>query len=319
MTCGPHKRIPVGISSCLLGQPVRYDGGHKRDAWLVDVLGRYFEYLPLCPEVAIGMGTPREPIRLTGDPSRPRAEGVQIDAFDATEKLIDYAHSVMATTPRISGYIFKRGSPSCGMQGVKVYNGIGKPGATSSGLYAGVVMRARPAMPVAEEGHLNDPCLRENFVERVYVYERWQRLWDEEVTPSRLIDFHTRHKMLLLSRSEDHYRHLGRLIAETGMRDTKALACEYIESLMDGLKRRATRRRHSNVLRQVMGRLRTSIDDDDQAQINKLIDDYRQGSIPLSVPTKRIEHHLRRHPDGDIAFRIYLNPHPADLRLRKHL
>lgn len=175
MIRGSHERILVGISSCLLGQPVRYDGGHKRDGYLIEVLGKHFEFLPLCPEVAIGMGIPRPPIRLTGDPSRPRAVGVQVDGLDVTDELIAYAHSVMASRPQISGYIFKQGSPTCGMAQVAVYNERGESHATSSGLYAGVVMGALPSMPVAEEGRLTDAALRDRFVERVYSYHNRQR------------------------------------------------------------------------------------------------------------------------------------------------
>ena len=180
MACDPKRRIPVGISSCLLGQPVRYDGGHKRSSLLIDELGRYFEYLPFCPEIAIGLGTPRSPIRLTGAPSQPRAVGIEIDCFDVTEKLIGYAQSVVETCPRISGYVFKAGSPSCGMAGVEVYDERGIPDGTSSGLYARVVMRAWPSMPVEEEGRLSDPIVRDEFVERVYAYNRWQSLGGQE-------------------------------------------------------------------------------------------------------------------------------------------
>ena len=170
-----QRRIPIGISSCLLGHPVRYDGGHKRDADIIEVLGKPFEFLPFCPEVAIGMGAPRAPIRLTGDPSRPRAVGVPVDNLDVTEELIDYAHTIIATRPRISGYIFKQGSPTCGMAQVTVYNEQEESHATSSGLYAGVVMGALPSMPVAEEGRLTDDTFRDRFVERVYSYHNRQR------------------------------------------------------------------------------------------------------------------------------------------------
>ena len=184
MAWDPKRRIPVGISSCLLGQPVRYDGGHKHNSLLVHELGKCFEYLPFCPEVAIGLGTPRSPIRLTGAPSQPRAvtRAVerQIDCFDVTEKLVDYARSVLETCPRISGYVFKAGSPSCGMAGVEVYDEKGMPSGTSSWIYAWVVMRAWPSMPVEEEGRLRDPIIRDGFVERIYAYNRWQSLGDQE-------------------------------------------------------------------------------------------------------------------------------------------
>lgn len=315
----PESRIRIGISSCLLGESVRYDSGHKRDAYINDVLAKHFEYIPYCPEVAIGMGIPRPPIRLVGDPAKPRAVGVKVEGIDVTEQLIDYANSVVADLPPISGYLFKRGSPSCGMERVKVYTEKGMPNATASGLYAGIVMDAFPNLPVEEEGRLNDPVLRESFVERVYVYDRWQRLRDEALTPAKLVDFHTRHKLLVLSHSEVHYRRLGRLVADAGLCDMQALSDEYFSTLMEGLKRRATRRRHSNVLQHIMGYLKRSIDGGDKAELNRVIDAYREGTLPLIVPMKLIEHHFRRHPDDYVALQIYLSPHPAELGLRNHL
>ena len=319
MNSKAESRVRIGISSCLLGESVRFDAGHKRDPYINDVLARHFEYVPYCPEVAIGMGIPRPPIRLVGGPQQPRAIGVRVEGIDVTDNIIDYAHSVLADLPPISGYLFKRGSPSCGMERVKVYTDEGVPNASTSGLYAGIVIRALPNLPVEEEGRLNDPVLRENFVERVYVYDRWQRLCKERLTPARFVEFHTRNKLLLLSHSEIHYRRLGRLVADAGIRDTQELADEYVSILMDGLKRRATRRRHSNVLQHIMGYLKRSIDSGDKAELNRVIDEYRQGMVPLIVPMKLIDHHFRHHPDDYIALQFYLDPHPADLGLRNHL
>lgn len=189
MTRDPGTRIPIGISSCLLGEAVRYDGGHKRDSFLVDVLGEFFEYLPFCPEVAIGMGTPRPPIRLVGDPSRPRAVGAEDDTVDVTEEIIHYARSVVATSPPISGYVFKGGSPSCGMAGVTVYAGKLPREETASGLYAGVVMGSLPLLPVEEEARLGDPILLESFLERVLVYDRWRQLPEGGPSAAALEEF----------------------------------------------------------------------------------------------------------------------------------
>ena len=319
MSSTSQSRIPVGISSCLLGESVRYDGGHKRDAYLVDVLGKFFEYVPYCPEVAIGLGTPRPPIRLTGDASSPRAVGIKNPQLDATDDLLEYARSVVAKAPRLCGYVFKRGSPSCGMERVKVYDARGMPAGTSSGIYAGAVMRSLAPLPVEEEGRLCDPVLRESFVTRVYVCDRWQRTNSEGLTPATLVDFHTRHKFLLLSHSEVHYRQLGRLVADSGNRDIESLSQEYFVTLMDGLQRRATRRRHSNVLQHIMGFLKRSIDAGDKAELNAVIDEYRNASVPLIVPMKLIEHHFRRHPDDYMALQVYLHPYPAELGLRNHL
>lgn len=182
----PYTRIPIGISSCLLGEAVRYDGGHKRNALIVDVLGEYFEYLPYCPEVAIGMGTPRPPIRLVGDPSRPRAVGVENDTVDVTEEIIGYAHSVVAASPPMSGYVFKSGSPSCGVAGVKVYDGERPREEGASGLYAGVLMDSLPSLPVEEESRLDDPVILEDFVKRVIVYDCRRRLGEGKIDESEL-------------------------------------------------------------------------------------------------------------------------------------
>jgi uncharacterized protein YbbK (DUF523 family) len=176
----PKRRIPVGISSCLLGQPVRYDGGHKRNSLLLDELGEFFEYLPFCPEVAIGLGTPRAPIRLTGTPSQPRAVVTLTEGVDVTAKLVDYAREVVKTCPRISGYVFKAGSPSCGVAGVQVYDGQCVLSETSSGVYARSVMQAWPSLPVEEEGRLRDPTIRDRFLERVYAYNRRQESDNQE-------------------------------------------------------------------------------------------------------------------------------------------
>ena len=319
MSSKSPSRIPIGISSCLLGESVRYDGGHKRNAYLVDVLGKYFEFIPFCPEVAIGLGTPRPPIRLTGNASSPRAVGVKNPQLDVSDALMDYARSVVADAPRLCGYVLKRGSPSCGMERVKVYDSNGMPSGFSSGLYAGVIMRAFPTLPVEEEGRLSDPILRESFVTRVFVLVRWQHATCDGMTPGKLVDFHTRHKYLLLSHSEVHYRQLGRLVADAGNREIDSLSNEYLAVLMDGLKRRATRRRHSNVLQHIMGYLKRSIDAGDKAELACAIDEYRNGTVPLVVPMKLVEHHFRRHPNDYIALQAYMNPYPAELGLRNHL
>ena len=319
MSSTSQSRIPVGISSCLLGESVRYDGGHKRNAYLVDELGKFFEYVPYCPEVAIGLGTPRPPIRLSGDASSPRAVGIKDPRIDVTDELAGYADSVVAKAPRLCGYVFKRGSPSCGMQRVKVYDASGMPGGTASGIYAGTIMRAFPTLPMEEEGRLSDAVLRESFVARVYVYDRWQRASGTGMTAAKLVDFHTRHKFLLLSHSEVHYRQLGRLVADAGNRDIESLSREYFAALMDGLRRRATRRRHSNVLQHIVGFLKRSIDTGDKAELTAVIDEYRSGSVPLIVPMKLIGHHFRRHPDDYMALQVYLEPYPAELGLRNHL
>ncbi len=313
------RRIRIGISSCLLGEAVRYDSGHKQNRYITQILGRFFEFVPSCPEVAIGLGVPRPPIRLLGNPENPRAVGVTDSTFDVTDKLDDYARSRVQLTHAFSGYIFKRGSPSCGMERVKVFDSTGMPSTHGAGIFAKRLMEEIPLMPVEEEGRLTDPVLRENFVTRVYVYHRWQRMRKTGITAARLVEFHTRHKMLIRSYGEIGYRRLGRLVAEAGTGDIDELADEYLDVLMKTLKRPATRKQHSNVLSHLAGYLKRDIDAGDKAELVRLIDDYRLGRVPLVVPITMLKHHFRRRPDPYVGHQYYLEPHPEELQLRNFI
>lgn len=312
-------RIPVGISSCLLGEEVRYDGGHKLDRYVTGVLGRWFEYVPFCPEALAGLGIPRPPIRLAGDPAAPRAVRVGDDSFDVTEALAATARRVVPEVAGLRGYIFKRASPSCGMERVKVYHAPGKSPRMGRGLFARAVMDAYPLLPCEEEGRLNDPTLRESFVERVFALDRWRRTMAEGFTPGRLVSFHTRHKLLLLSHSEVHYRAAGRLVADAGRRDRTTLAGEYLATFMEGMRRQATRRRHANVLQHLAGYLKRRIDSGDRQALAALIDEYRTGAVPLVVPIRFLRHHFRRAPDRYAEMQHYLEPCPDALGIRNHL
>ena len=317
----PPQRIAVGISSCLLGEEVRYDGGHKLDRYVTGVLGRWFEYVAFCPEALAGLGIPRPPIRLAGEPDAPRAVRVGDDSVDVTEALEATARQVVPRLAALRGYIFKRASPSCGMERVKVYQAPGRAPRMGRGIFAHAVMAAYPLLPCEEEGRLNDPSLRESFVERVFALDRWRRTMAEGVTPARLVDFHTRHKLLLLSHSEVHYRAAGRLVAGAGRRDRDrvALAGEYLGTFMDGMQRRATRRRHANVLQHLAGYLKRRIDSADRQALAALIEEYRTGAIPLVVPIRLLRDHFRRAPDRYVEMQHYLEPCPDALGLRNHL
>lgn len=315
----PAHRIRVGISSCLLGQAVRYDSGHKQNRYITQILGRFFEFVPACPEVAIGLGVPRPPIRLQGDPDDPRAVGVTDSTFDVTDRLDEYARSRVKMTRALSGYIFKRGSPSCGMERVKVFDSNGIPSAHGAGTFARRLMDEIPLMPVEEEGRLTDPVLRENFICRLYVYHRWQRAQAERITAGRLVEFHTRHKMLIRTHGEVGYGRLGQLVAEAGSRDMPELADEYIDVLMKTIKRPATRNQHGNVLSHLSGYLKRKIDSGDKAELVRLIDEYRLGRVPLVVPVTMLKHHFRRFPDPYVGFQFYLEPHPEEMQLRNFI
>jgi len=313
------EAIRIGISSCLLGEEVRFDKGHKRDGFITGTLTRYFEFVPVCPEVAIGMGVPREPIRLVGEPESPRAVGVRSESLDVTEALAEYGRRMAGELDPLSGYVFKSGSPSCGMERVKIYAGKGPASKNGVGLYAREIMRAQPLLPVEEEGRLNDPVLRENFIERVFAYRRWQKVVEAGLTPAGLVAFHTAHKLSLMAHGAEPLRRLGRLVADAGRRSIGELSEEYIRGFMEAMKRRATRKRHANVLMHLMGYLKGRLESEDKAELRELIDAYRLGYVPLVVPITLLNHHFRRHPDPYVAGQVYLEPHPKELMLRNHV
>jgi uncharacterized protein YbbK (DUF523 family) len=248
----PKPRL--GISACLLGEKVRYDGGDKRDRFLTDTFGLHVEWIPVCPELEVGMGVPREPVRLVGNVSDSRMIAER-SGKDWTSNMQRFASERVRTLNELelSGYIFKKDSPSCGMERVRVYNRDGIPNRAGRGLFASAVMRELPLLPVEEEGRLNDPILRENFVERIFAYHRWQRYAHQRKSVRSLVDFHTRHKLLVLAHSEPHYRKLGRIVAEAKQSPIAAAYEQYSRLFMEGLARHATAKKHGNVLEHMMG------------------------------------------------------------------
>lgn len=310
------EKLPVGISSCLLGQAVRFNGSHKKSSYVTDTLQQYFDFVPLCPEVAIGLGVPREPIRLVGDAAKPKAIGTKDPALDVTDALAAYGMQMARRLQHLSGYIFKRASPSCGMERVKVYDHNGVPSASGAGVYARAIMETLPTLPVEEEGRLMDAALRENFIERVYIYHRWQKIVASGITAQKLVEFHTAHKFIILSRGQVGCRVLGRLVARAGSEDIGMLAEHYIHELMVVLKTRATRKRHTDVLQHLMGYLKRHLDAVDKAELQALIEAYRQGEIPLIVPVTMLRYCLRRFPNAYLTLQKYMAPYPDALSLR---
>jgi uncharacterized protein YbgA (DUF1722 family)/uncharacterized protein YbbK (DUF523 family) len=307
-------KIPVGISSCLLGQPVRYDGGHKQDSYIVGTLAEFFDFKAFCPEVAIGMGTPRPTIQLAKKDNDIRSVGVKNPDVDVTDALRDYANQQKTVHGDLCGYILKKDSPSCGMERVKVYvNTNGQPQKIGVGIYAQAMMANNPLLPVEEEGRLGDPRLRENFIQRVYVLHRWKQLVEEGLTPSRLTRFHARHKLIIMS--HDSYADLGRLLAGVTKSNVDKVGSQYIAQLMPLLKILASRKSHVNVLQHIQGYLKKDLAADDKAELCELLEDYRQGKVPLIVPLALLKHHFRKNPDPYIEDSYYMSPYPAELRL----
>ncbi|KAA3631344.1 MAG: DUF1722 domain-containing protein [Proteobacteria bacterium] len=264
---------------------------------------------------------PRPPIRLGGaDPARPRAVGVRDPSVDVTARLEDYANSTVDAVSALNGFILKKDSPSCGMERVKLYpeNG-GAAARNTSGVFARVLYERLPLLPMEEEGRLNDPVLRENFVTRVFVHRRWQDLLASGLTPVALLDFHTRHKYLTMAHSIAAYERLGRLLSDLSRGPVERVARDYFEQLMHALKRRATRKRHYNVMQHIMGYLKKRIDGADKAELLDAIDRYKREEVPLVVPITLLRHYFRVHPDPYVQNQVYLNPHPDPLRLRNHI
>ncbi len=310
------KKIPIGISSCLLGQNVRFDGGHKRDSYIVGTLGEYFDFHAICPEVAIGLGTPRPTIHLVKIADSIRCVGIKEPENDVTERLRDYAAELRPIHADLCGYIVKKDSPSCGMARVKVFTG-GQPHRNGVGIYTEEMMRNNPLMPVEEEGRLGDAGLRENFIQRVYVLHRWKQMLEKGLTVSGLTAFHARHKLIIMSHGD--YRDMGKLIAAATKEDLAVVAGQYILLLMTVLKTVVNRANHVNVLQHIQGYLKKELTAGDKAELCEMIERYRRGEIPLIVPLTLLKHHFRKAPDPYIENSYYMSPYPQELSLINEL
>jgi uncharacterized protein YbgA (DUF1722 family)/uncharacterized protein YbbK (DUF523 family) len=313
-------KIPVGISSCLLGDQVRFDGGHKRHRFVTDVLGDYVQWVPSCPEVGAGMGVPRESIRLVRAGEGVRALGNRSDD-DYTEGLARYSERRVAQLApmRLRGYVLKKDSPSCGMERVRLYDENGVPARTGVGIFAERLMEQSPNLPVEEEGRLNDPRIRENFITRLFTYDRWLRLVESGPSPGDIVEFHTQHKMLIMAHSQPHYRHLGPLVARAGTTDMPTLVEEYEKHLMAGLRVIATPGQHANVLEHLAGWLKNDLGKEDKQELHDAIRQYRIGRIPLVAPLLLLYHHLKHLRDDWLDAQVYLQPYPAELALRSSI
>jgi uncharacterized protein YbgA (DUF1722 family)/uncharacterized protein YbbK (DUF523 family) len=309
----------VGVSSCLLGQPVRYDGGHKKNEFVVSTLAPHVRLVAVCPEVEYGLGTPRETLRLVraGDDVRMVMKGGE----DHTDGMRRFAEARVKALERedLDGFILKKDSPSCGMERVKVYGATGPGVRNGRGVFADVLIRRCPLLPVEEEGRLSDPRLRENFIERVFAYRRLKTTFAPRWTHGALVAFHTAHKFVVMAHSNEAYRRLGRLVAEGRRRVRNEVRDEYQRGFMQALRLVATPRRHANVLMHMVGFFRPQLDAESRDELLASIDDYRRGLLPLIVPVTLIRHHARRLRVTYLAGQVYLDPHPRELALRNHV
>ena len=314
-------KVLLGISACLLGHQVRYNGGHQHDRFLTDTLGKYVEYIPVCPEVESGFGVPRESMRLVGDQHEYRLITSR-SSLDRTEQMLQWLPTNMTQLAEkpLDGFIVKSKSPSCGLERVKVYpSGQGIPKNSGVGLFATELTRRFPLLPVEDDGRLHDHKLRENFIERIFVHRRWRHLLETEgKSIAGLVRFHTRHKLLILSHSEKIYRQMGRLVAHPQELIRDELFASYELLLMSALKLLSTPNKHTNVLHHLLGYFKNQLTADEKQEMLDIIDNFKAGTLPLIVPITLLQHYIRKYGEEYLAEQYYLTPHPLELQLRNH-
>ena len=310
------QQIRLGISSCLLGEKVRFDGGHKRSAYCQSELQPHFEFVPICPEMAIGLSSPRKAIRLVRDETQQIKLTTVDGKLDLTDKMQQFSASRVEQLGFLSGYIVCAKSPSCGMERVTVYKADTNNGSKEGvGLYTQALMQRWPELPIEEEGRLHDLVIRENFFTRVYAHHDWHRQLASGLTHHKLMQFHARYKYLLLAHSPAHYRQLGPLVARSSD-DINAVAEQYFQGFMAALRQKASRKNHTSALQHIQGYFKRSLSKTQKAELTQTIMDYRNGLKPLIAPLTLINHYLAEHPTPYIAEQVYLNPHPQELKLR---
>jgi uncharacterized protein YbgA (DUF1722 family)/uncharacterized protein YbbK (DUF523 family) len=304
----------------LVGERVRWNGTHKLDRFLTDTLGKFVEYVPVCPEVECGFDVPREPFRQVGDPDSPRLITSRTK-IDYTDRMTQWARKrvIELEKENLCGFIFKSRSPSSGMERVKVYNETGIPVKKGVGIFARKFMEHFPLLPVEEDGRLHNPKLRENFIERIFTFKRWREALAEQQNRGNLVSFHTKHKMLILSHSPQHHRRMGKLVAQAKEIPLKELYKQYQELLMDALRLTSTPRKNANVMIHILGYFKKQLSSDEKQELLEIIDLYRQGTVPLIVPITLINHYVRKYEQPYLEDQYYLQPHPLELQLRNHV
>ena len=315
-----EKNFRIGISSCLLGNEVRWNSGHKLDKYLAHTLGQFVEYVPVCPEVEAGFGVPRESFRLVGDPDAPRLITFK-SKTDHTDRMVAWAGKRVRELEKedLCGFVFKSDSPSSGMIRVKVYNEKGMPHKVGIGIFARAFMEHFPLIPVEDDGRLNDPLIRENFILQIFTMKRWRDNVARKPGMGNLVDFHTRNKLLILSHSPKHYRLMGKLVADGKKMPIAELYQQYQLLLMEALKLKTTIRKNTNVLQHLMGYFKKQLSADEKQELLEVFDRYRSEFVPLLVPITLINHFVRKYDQSYLKQQTYLNPHPLELKLRTHV
>jgi uncharacterized protein YbgA (DUF1722 family)/uncharacterized protein YbbK (DUF523 family) len=314
------EKIKLGISACLMGEQVRWNGGHARDRYLTDILGQYVEYVPVCPEVECGMGVPRETLRLVGDPDNPNLVTSKTN-LDHTHRMTEWARKRVEELGKenLCGFVFKKNSPSSGLYRVPVKNFKGMPQKTGQGIFARVFTEHFHLVPVEEEGRLHDSKLRETFIEQIFTLMRWRETVSGNKGMGNLIDFHSRHKLLIMSHSPNHSRTMGKLVAQGKSLLLDDLFSQYETLLMAALRLQTTLKKNINVLQHIMGYFKKQLSPDEKQELLEIIEQYRQEHVPLIVPVILLNHYVRKYKQPYLAQQVYLNPHPIALKLRNHV
>jgi uncharacterized protein YbgA (DUF1722 family)/uncharacterized protein YbbK (DUF523 family) len=315
-----ENRIKIGISACLLGENVRWNGGHTRDRYLTDTLGLYVDYVPVCPEVECGLGVPRETLRLVGDPDNPNLVTSKTN-IDHTRRMTQWARKRVKALEKedLCGFIFKKNSPSSGLYNVAVRTSKGMPRKKGQGIFARIFTEHFRRVPVEEEGRMHDPKLRETFIEQIFTLKNWRKTLANGTKMGSLVDFHTRHKLLILSHSPKHYRTLGKLVAQGKAIPLKDLFEQYETLLMEALRLTSTLKKNINVLQHIMGYFKKQLSSDEKQELLEIFDQYRKEYVPLIVPITLVNHYVRKQRQPYLGQQVYLNPHPIALKLRNHV
>ena len=310
--------VKIGISACVLGDKVRYDGGHKASAFCMQQLAPLVQYVPVCPEMAIGMSAPRPAIRLQLDAEH-QVHLVQSNnsAIDHTAAMLAFTEQKLPQLAQLSGYIVCAKSPSCGMERVRLFDAKGQPlGKLGVGLYTHQLMQKYPWLPVEEDGRLFDPALKENFICRVFSCYDYQQTMQDGFSVGKLVAFHSRYKFLVMAHSPTAYRELGRLVANAKLFAADELQQRYLLELMQALKNIASRKQHANVLQHLQGFLKHGLSAEAKQELADLIQRYRQGFVPLLAPLTLLQHHLKQQPNAYVSAQRYFAPYPESLGLR---
>ncbi|MDQ7838057.1 MAG: DUF523 and DUF1722 domain-containing protein [Thermodesulfobacteriota bacterium] len=314
------KTIRLGISACLLGSKVRFDGGHKWDRFITDTLGKYVEYRPVCPEAECGLGIPREPMRLAGEPDSPRLTTVHTGE-DHTKRMARWVRKRVVELAKedLWGFVFKARSPSCGVRGIKVFNEEGGCAKNGMGIFARAFMDHFPLCPVEDEDRLHDPAIRENFIERIFVCKRWREMGAQKMSRDNLADFHNRHELLILAHSPKRSGTMKKLAARDQKKPVRELYAQYQNLLMEALRLKVTPRKNVGILQHIVGCLKNQLSPEERKELLEAVDSYRQGRVPLIVPTTLLNHYVRRCDLPYLREQYYLYPHPIELQLRNHV